>query len=462
MRLPRFYISTMVAMVLFIFLFVAYGVIRRHALRQGDGDTDDPIDYGIVSYFLLVFAGIVCAAGLAMRATGPVHLELAFGVFALWLLYGAFSRRECICCNLDLRDALHNATGERAHHLDYVMDWMAERQLCDPTPRFWIDAAHGALVTVIMCCLYAVRHAESDYFFIEAMARARLFYTQVHTEGADEELLLTGTSPHATDAVEARSTQGRRRSARTTTPAQRTKKTDAAAAAAICTDHARGEMFFGTCTPSHRRHAWLRAILLGACCLVWALPTASNNPEHATRVIFNVRVLVFIVVVIMRLIHAVARRRQCIVTFDAFDIIRNAASRADLHAYGIDARILDEVDAATGRTAHYPAWTSDAQDRIESLIEALRNAHRSPALSEESISRWTSLRKRAMVTRALAENWIFQLCIDALIASGVLVAHPGILFVGGLFILLDAYGYAASIARIDAIFRYLYDITEEL
>lgn len=462
MRSPRFYISMLVAMVMFIFLFVAYGVIRRHALVEYANDQEDDahsvvMDYGMISYFLLVLAMIICAGALSLRATGPIHFETAFGVFALWLLYGAFSRRECLCCDIQIRNTFHNGTRER-HHMDYIMDWMEERELCRQDSQWWIDTLHAAGVALCTWALYAVRRAESDYVFIETKARARLFYTQIHTEGADEELLLTGTSPHDGDEE----TPARRRRIQPRKSTSTAPKTTAIETKLVtCVDHARGEMFFAPCPPSHRRLAWARGLLLAIACVLWCIPSISNNPEHAAPSIYNARILVFVVMVVMRGIHAVARRRQCMLTFDAFDVIRNAASRAELVRYGVEERILGECNPETGRETYYPFWTNEAQDRIEAAVASLKRHHGTVTLSEESVSRWTCPRKRAMITRALAENWILQLCTDALIASSVLVAHPVILLFGAVHILIEALGYISSIRAMDAIFHYLYDITQE-
>lgn len=463
MRSPRFYVSMLVAMVMFIFLFVAYGVIRRHALLEQEDannhrDTSihyDTIDYGIISYFLLVLAMVICAAALSLRATGPIHFETAFGVFSLWLLYGAFSNRECLCCDIQRRDAFHNGTRER-HHMDYIMDWMESRNLCQEDAKWWIETVHALGVAMCTWALYAIRRAESDYMFIEAKARARLFFSQVHTEGADEELLLTGTSPHELDGGSGPVATRTRKRLKAAKPSS-----SELAAPPTHADHARGEMFFAACRPPHRRLAWAQGIVIATACVLWCIPTVSNNPDHSAPWVYHGRILLFVVMVAMRGIHAVARRRQCLVTFDAFDIIRNAATRTELSRNGVDERILSECDATTGRELRYASWTDEAQDRIEALVQSLKAEHRTIHLSEGSISRWTCARKRAMITRALAENWILQLCTDALIASSVLVAHPLILIFGSVHITVEALGYISSIRAMDAMFDYLYNIIHE-
>lgn len=335
--------------------------------------------------------------------------------------------------------------------MDYIMDWMESNQLCNDTSKWWIEVIHAAGVAMCTWALYAVRRAESDYMFIEAKARARLFFAQVHTEGADEELLLTGTSPHEMEGTSRTAIKKR----------SKTKTAPSRAPPPTFVDHARGEMFFVACRPPHRHVAWAHGILIAISCILWCIPIISNNPDHAEPWIYNGRILLFVVMVAMRSIHAVARRRQCIVTFDAFDIIRNAARRAELSQSGVDERILSENDPMTGRELKYPIWNDEAQDRIEALVASLKAEYRTMNLSEGSVSRWTCARKRAMMTRALAENWILQLCTDAFIASSVLVAHPYILLFGSIHIIIEALGYISSIRAMDAVFDYLYMIIQQ-
>lgn len=206
-RAGKFYLLTSFLYILLVFALFGYAIVRRiddaSAASSLTTTSVVTVEQELSSTTLanigLAVSALLFGILMVIKVTRPIPYEYAFFVAALWIVFGAFSRNECVCCQVIVSDGQGHFHPRGTGLFDAVNHKMMQSGVCDHLTL--ITALHSIGIILMISLLYVAIFKDYDYFSVEERARLKMRQSYFATRSWDAEQAIVDASELETSSI---------------------------------------------------------------------------------------------------------------------------------------------------------------------------------------------------------------------------------------------------------------------